>query len=84
MFMQVSLPVYYCIILFAIVQDEYGIDWDSPSGVDDEGIVEIPETECPLTGPQFEELKHQLNPLEPCDDYGISLYTAAKAFVDNI
>ena len=52
--------------------------------MDDEGIVEIPETECPLTGPQFEELKHQLNPLEPCDDYGISLYTAAKAFVDNI
>ena len=61
MFMQVSLPVYYCIILFAIVQDEYGIDWDSPSGVDVEGIVEIPETEGPLTGPQFEELKYQLN-----------------------
>ena len=54
------------------------------SGVDDEGIVEIPETVSLLTGPQFEELKHQLNPLVPCDDYCISLYTATKAFVDDI
>jgi len=52
--------------------------------VDDEGIVEIPETVSLLTGPQFEELKHQLNPLVPCDDYCISLYTATKAFVDDI
>lgn len=44
----------------------------------------IPDTESPLTDAQFEHMKQELNPLEPCDDYGISLYTAAKAFVDNV
>ena len=78
------LYLFTVVYSFVIVQDEYGIDWDSPSGVDNDGIVEIPETESPLTDPQFEELKQQLYPLEPCDDYGISLYTAAKAFVANI
>ena len=55
-----------CLLLYIIVEDECGIDWDSPSGVDNDGIVEIPETELPLTDPHFEELKQKLNPLEPC------------------
>ena len=64
------LYLFTVVYSFVIVQDEYGIDWDSPSGVDNDGIV---ETESHLMDPQFEELKQQLYLLEPCDDYGISL-----------
>lgn len=74
----------FCSIIYSesiIAQDEHEIDWDSPSGVEEDGIVEILDTEIPLSDALFEQMKQEINPLEPC---GILLYTVSKAFVDNI
>lgn len=43
--------------------------------------VEVPITRNPLTQEQMEELRHDVDPLEMCDDYGIRLYLMARAFV---
>ena len=62
------------------MQDEYGIDWNGPTGVDHETVV-IPATETPLSPAQLHLLRHTVNPMEECHQYGISLYIATKAFV---
>ena len=43
--------------------------------------VEIPDTVNPLTPQQMDELLQAVDLLEQCDDLGISLYIAARAFV---
>ena len=52
--------------------------------MDLDDTVEVPDTECPLTPTGFDLLKQEINPLEPCDNHGISLYTTAKVFVDSV
>ena len=44
--------------------------------------VQIPDTPSPLTVQQSAELEMAINPLEECDDLGVSLYVLACAFVN--
>ena len=55
----------------------HGIDWGGPSGVDHDTIV-VPDTESPLSAAELHVLHQTVNPME---DYGIGLYTMARAFV---
>ncbi len=43
-------------------------------------MVEVPETECPLSPTELDQLKQEINPF--CDDHGVAMYTATKAFVE--
>lgn len=62
---------------------DYGVDWAGPVSSEDDCIVEIPNTPCPLTALQYEQLKAEVNPLEESDTYGVDLYIASKLFVNN-
>ena len=65
------------------MQNDYGIDWNGPVPAETESeIVEIPETQSPLTPHQMDELVHAVDPLEHCDDLGVSLYMMACTFVN--
>ena len=44
--------------------------------------VEIPTTSSPLTVQQTAELTRAINPMEPCQDLGVELYLATRAFVN--
>ena len=70
-----KMPLY----MYAM-QNEYGIDWNGPTGVDHETVA-VPDTENPLSPAQLDLLRHTINPMEECDQYGISLYLATRAFV---
>ena len=65
------------------MQEQYGIDWGSPSGVDHDTIV-VPNTECPLSAAELTVLRQTVDPMEECDDYGIGLYTITRAFVYSV
>ena len=41
----------------------------------------MPQTECPLSAAEFDALRSTIKPFEECDDYGIGLYVATRAFV---
>ena len=41
----------------------------------------MPQTECPFSATEFDALRSTINPLEECDDYGVGLYAATRAFV---
>ena len=45
--------------------------------------MEVPETERCLSDEQETELKGAIDPLEECEDLGLSLYLMAKAFVES-
>ena len=68
-----------------IMQDElqhYGIDWDGPSAVDNDHTVEVPAVPCPLQRQELDVLQSSINPLDECDDLGVSMYAATRAFVE--
>ena len=66
-----------CKIMQAELQ-HYGIDWDGPSAVDNDHTVEVPAVSCPL----HQVLQSSINPLDECDDLGVSMYAATRAFVE--
>ena len=43
--------------------------------------MEVPVTHNPLNPQQMSELKLAVDPLQQCDDLGVSLYVLARAFV---
>ena len=61
--------------------DLYGIDWDGPCVVQMTEDVPVPTTNCPITQQQYEELNEMVDPIQICHDYGVSLYTAVRAYV---
>lgn len=63
--------------------DSFGIDWNGPvvAQVQEEHVVTVPNTSCPLNEESLEQLKTLVNPLVDCDDHGVILYIAAKEFV---
>lgn len=68
-------------ILYHILQ-EYGIDWDGPVTPDkDTDRVHVPRITPCLSEQQVTELSHAVNPLEECEDLGISLYILTRTFV---
>ena len=63
--------------------EDYGIDWSGPVPAEtDSEIVEIPVTQNPLTPQQMDDLVQAVDPLEQCDDLGVSLYMMARTFVN--
>ena len=65
------------------MQDLYGVDWQGPvSPYEDVEHVEVPSITVDLTSQQLTELQQIVHPLEECDDLGVSLYTAARTFVN--
>ena len=63
-------------LILAVVPQDYGIDWDGPCVTNIVENVEVPSTISPLSDEQMEELKQLVDPLQHCNDHGISLYTA--------
>ena len=58
------------------------IDWDGPAVTgNDTDSVEIPITTNPLTTQQLSELRQTVDPLEQCDDLGVSLYVITRTLV---
>ena len=53
------------------------------SGLDPHGVT-VPEMNFLLTPAQMEDMKRNINPLQESTNYGIKLYEAAVAFVENI
>ena len=65
------------------LQDLYGVDWQGPvNPYEDVEHVEVPSITVDLTSQQLTELQQIVHPLEECDDLGVSLYTAARTFVN--
>ena len=47
-------------------------------------IVIVPQTECPLSQAEFASLRSIITPFKECDNYGIGLYAANRAFVYSV
>ena len=60
----------------------YGIDWlGPPPKSNDFEIIEVPENKLELNPLQLIELQRTFDPMEQCDNLGVSLYPVARAFV---
>ncbi len=60
----------------------YGVE-EQGLTTDDEG-VHVPACQFQLRDDHYEALRQQINPLTPCEDYGISLYQRTLQFITNI
>ncbi len=75
--------------MFVFGQDLYNNEsnliesfWEGPTPhCDDIDCIEVPVTPSLLSHQQLVELKQTVDPLEQCDDLGVSLYVAARTFV---
>ena len=66
-----------------IDQEEFGYEPDGPVPEHQgNNIVQVPSVRCPLTAAGLHDLQREVRPLEPCPNYGISHYLAARAFVN--
>ena len=59
------------LLLLQEEQENYGIDWEGPVGVDVD-TVEVPETTIPVGG-SLSEIEN-IDPLASSDEYGVDLY----------
>ncbi len=67
--------------------DLFGIDRQGPLPLDPVECpsVEVDDVPSPLAEPgDVDRFLGMFDPLEPCDDYGISLYINAKTFITNL
>ena len=57
----------------------FGTDPNGPLPADD-GVttVVVPDTACPLSDEQLDEFQSSFDALTPCDDFGVSIFLAAK------
>lgn len=65
--------------------ERYGIDWDGPlpeEATSGEAIVEVPETGCPLSPEQHQELLNSIDPLRESESFGIDIYMETVRFVN--
>lgn len=61
---------------------QFGVDWEGPVPPDDsDETVIVPETECPLTSADMEELQVAIPPLAQSAQYGMDLYEKTLQFV---
>ncbi len=64
--------------------DWYGRDWEGPIALEEETVVEIIETENPLSEDKYSELQTLIpNPQQECDDFGLGMFIQCKDFVVN-
>ena len=58
---------------FQVDVDDFGVDWTAPApDYDSDEGVHVPDTLITSV-----RLMHNIDPLAPCDDYGISFYLQA-------
>ena len=82
-------PQYIFILLFNLIfgqseLEEFGIDWDGPVPEDsseDFPVVEVPDTDCPLSQGEYQRLCQSINPLGESDCYGIDIFSQTVSFV---
>lgn len=66
--------------------EHYGIDWDGPlpQEYQDADQVDVPQSQCPLTEDQYDQLQSNVSPLAESSNYGIDLFLECVSFVENI
>ena len=70
---------------FERVSQEYGLDdADSRSEESTDEGVPVPRNAITLEEEQLEYLRSEVNPLEECDDYGISIYLKTVEVLNRI
>ena len=47
-----------------------------------EAIVEVPETGCPLSPEQYQDLLNSIDPLRESESFGIDIYMETVSFVN--
>ena len=57
-----------------INENEYGIDWNGPTPLNDNRNIELIEINCPLNDNQYLELQNNILPLADSSNYGIDIY----------
>lgn len=62
----------------------YGVDWNGPLPVEDQNIVEVDPPNCPFPAEYFYQLQYHVNPMQQSNNYGIELFTQAKAFINGL
>ena len=62
----------------------YGLDWDGPPVHEANDTVTVPDTLSPLLPHEISLLQTLIDPLQPCDDLGVSMYGATRQFVRDI
>ena len=70
----------------SIDPDEYGVDEEGPLPLEmdcDDDVV-VPETIVPLVGRQLNAFQQAVDPLEQCDDLGISMFVRAKQLLSQL
>ena len=79
------LSVLKLTIQLSIDENQVGVDSDGPTPENrSNNDVQVREATCPLTDMQRTQLEAQIHSLEPCPNHGISLYLAAKDFVNAV
>ena len=59
----------------------FGVDWDGPNVEGNDAAIDVPETPCPLSLLQYEELMRLVPALAESTNYGIDLYEETLNFV---
>ena len=62
----------------------FGVEDASEHETDSEIGVIVPSTPSPLSPEMLEEFLDSFNPLQECDDYGMSIYMQAKETLHTI
>ena len=71
--------------LFDIVDDNYGVEEEGlVPEADEEKGVEIPYNTIELSEQQIHEVKAAVDPTADSEDYGITMYTDTKHFLDSL
>ncbi len=61
-----------------------GRDWEGPIAVEEETVVDIIETENPLSEDRYSELQTLIpNSQQECDDFGLEMFLQCRDFVVN-
>ena len=69
----------------SIDENQFGVDPNGPNPENrSNNDVQVREVTCPLTDMQRTQLEARIRSLEPCPNHGISLYLAAKDFVNAV
>ena len=66
--------------------DEYGVDEEGPLSLEmdcDDDVV-VSGTIVPLVGRQLDAFQQAVDPLEQCDDLGVSMFVRAKQLLSQL
>ena len=61
----------------------FGVDWNGPLPSSSTNCVIVEPPPSPLSQQDFRQLCHLINPLDPCQDYGIQLFLDCVDFISS-